>query len=64
MPGWRGGNCLPTEAAEQPGVSTRTVEHLVAASQQSVQPGMARGGGPGRGQARRATYLIMRSAAT
>jgi hypothetical protein len=64
MPGWRGGNCLPTEAAEQPGVSTRTVERLVAASRQSVQPGMARGAGPGRGQARHATYLIIRSAAT
>ena len=32
-----------TEAAEQPGVSARTVERLVAASRQSVQPGMARG---------------------
>jgi hypothetical protein len=32
-----------TETAEQPGVSARTVERLVAASRQSVQPAMARG---------------------
>ena len=43
MLGWRGGYWLPTEAAERPGVSARTVERLVAASRQSVQPGMARG---------------------
>src|SRR3954449_928871 len=32
-----------TETAERPGVSARTVERLVIASRQSVQPAMARG---------------------
>src|SRR3954454_15563992 len=35
---------LQCETAEQPSVSARTVERLVAASRQSVQPAMARGG--------------------
>src|SRR3954465_1183144 len=34
---------LRCETAEQPSVSARTVERLVAASRQSVQPAMARG---------------------
>jgi hypothetical protein len=43
MRGWQRGYWVPTETAEQPGVSAGTVERLVGVSRQAVQPGMTRG---------------------
>jgi hypothetical protein len=43
MRGWQRGYWVPTETAEQPGVSAGTVERLVGVSRQAAQPGMTRG---------------------
>jgi hypothetical protein len=62
MPAWRGDYWLPTEAAEQPGVSARTVEGLLPPAANPSNRGWLVGW-PG-GEDRRATCLMVHSATT